>query len=180
MGNVTGRTNFAIQPSGSCDGNTCTPTQTGAHTVTGTFSGDSDSASLFVQAPPPPPCPNYALSFGQRPPETRRAGQPFNIQIDVRVLAGGEPNGPLTISLGGAPFTDGETSLTWTGQGTVVFNGLRIDTPGTYGISASASCATPTGAASVTVTGDPNGNGEQALALGILLPALGGLLRRRR
>ena len=95
MGNVTGQTTFGIQPSGSCNGNTCTPTAAGTHAVLGTFSDDSDSASLVVEPPPPPPCPNYALSFGQRPPTTRRAEQPFNVQIEVRVLDGGDPGGPL-------------------------------------------------------------------------------------
>jgi PKD repeat protein len=178
MGNVTGRTTFGIQPSGSCNGNTCTPTTTGTHTVTGTFSGDTDAASLVVEAPPPPPCPNYALSFGERPPATRRAGQPFNVQIDVRVLDGGDPDGPVTISIEGAPFTGGETRLTWTGAGTIVFNGLRIDAPGTYGIVGSANCATPTDPAAVTVT-DP-GDDRVAVGLVILLPAFGALLPRRR
>jgi len=177
MGNVTGRTTFGIQPSGSCTGNTCTPAAKGTHAVVGTYSGDSDSASLVVEAPP---CPNYVLAFGQRPPTTRRAGQPFNVQIEVRVLDGGDPDGPLTISIGGAPFAAGETSLTWGGAGTIVFNGLRIDEPGTYGVVASANCATPTDAASVTVTEDPGNGGDVAVGLVILLPALGGLIRRRR
>jgi hypothetical protein len=38
MGNVTGAAAFSTQPSGSCDGNTCTPTRAGRHTVTGTYS----------------------------------------------------------------------------------------------------------------------------------------------
>ena len=39
MGKVTAATSFSISPNGACSGNTCTATQPGAHTVTGTFSG---------------------------------------------------------------------------------------------------------------------------------------------
>ncbi|HET9311694.1 MAG TPA: PKD domain-containing protein, partial [Actinomycetota bacterium] len=49
MGNVTAETKFTIQPSGSCSGNTCTPTSAGSHTVVGKFSGDSDAATLVVE-----------------------------------------------------------------------------------------------------------------------------------
>lgn len=181
MGNVTGNTAFSIQPSGSCNGNTCTPSTTGTHAVIGTFSGDSDSASLVVEEPPPPPCPNYRLTYGQRPPATQQAGQPFNVQIEVQVLEGGDPDGPLTISLGGAPFSAGEVTETWTGGGTVVFNGLRIETLGTYGVTASAPCAILPDAVQVTITKPPGGGGGiVAVGLVILLPAFGGLIRRRR
>ena len=150
MGNVTVDTNFSIAPDGSCNGNTCTAKQPGAHTVTGTYRGDSDDATLTVEneAPPPPPpppptCPAYALAFHVRPPASQAAGHQFNVQIRVEVLDGGSSDGPLSIilSLQGGSFTGGETSATWTGQGIVNFNHLTIDEPGSYAISASASCA---------------------------------------
>ena len=49
-GNVTGSTTFAISPDGSCNNATasCTATSSGAHTVTATFTGKSDTATLTV------------------------------------------------------------------------------------------------------------------------------------
>ena len=179
MGNVTADTRFTIQPSGSCSGNTCTPTSAGSHTVIGRFSGDSDAASLMVEEPPVPECPHYALSFHTRPPASIRAGHPFNVQIRVEVLTGGDPDGPLTISLGGAPFSSGETSEVWSGNGTVVFNGLRIDQPGSYALTATARCARATDPASVTVTDGPGGGAGVAVGLAILLPASEAIRRRR-
>ena len=180
LGDVTADTRFTIQPSGSCSGNTCTPSTGGSHSVLGKFRGESDTATLIVEQPSTSQCPNYALSFHTRPPESVGSGQPFNVQIRVEVLAGGDPDGPLAVSLGGAPFSSGETSETWTGNGTIVFNALRIDEPGTHGVVASADCARPTDAAPVTVTDHPGGGGGVAVGLVILLPTFGGLLRRRR
>jgi hypothetical protein len=57
MGNVTANTAFSIAPDGSCNGATCTAIQPGSHRVTGTYSGDSDTATLVVEEPPPPPPP---------------------------------------------------------------------------------------------------------------------------
>ena len=155
MGNVTGNTSFSIDPNGSCSGNTCTANRPGNHTVTGTFSGDSDTATLVVEEPPPPPCPNYALAFHARPPASINAGRQFNVQVRVDVLQGGSNEGPLTISLSlsGGSFSGGQTSATWTGQGTITFNHLTIDQPGSYAITANAPCASSTDAASITVTG---------------------------
>ena len=184
MGKVTADTNFSIGPDGSCQGNTCTATQTGAHKVTGTYAGDSDTATLVVEEEerPPPGCPHYALSFHSRPPETQQAGHPFNVQIKVDVLEGGSNNGPLTIvlQLQGGSFSGGDTSATWTGQGTVTFNHLTIDEAGTYGLTAAANCATPTDTASITIT-NPSGSSAPEVALGllVLLPGIGGLRRRR-
>ena len=149
MGNVTADTIFSIAPNGSCGGNTCTAQQPGAHTVTGTYRGESDHATLMVkdEAPPPPPsCPTYALAFHVRPPANQAAGHQFNVQIRVEVLDDGSSDGPLSISLSmqGGTFSGGETSATWTGQGIVNFNHLTIDVPGSYAISASADCAIST------------------------------------
>jgi hypothetical protein len=139
MGNVTASTSFSISPNGSCSGNTCTASQPGNHTVTGTFSGDSDTATLTVNEPPPPPppCPNYALTFHQRPPASIDAGQQFNVQIRVDVLEGGSADGPLTIlALAvGRQLQRRRYLATWTGQGTVTFNHLTIDEPGSYSIT---------------------------------------------
>ena len=174
MGNVTADTTFSITPDGSCDGHTCSAKKPGAHTVTGTFSGDSDNAILTVEeaSPPPSTCPNYALSFHSRPPTSQRAGHQFVVQITVEVLAGGSSNGPLDIhlSLQGGNFSGGETSATWTGQGVLTFNHLTIDEAGTYGISASASCASPTDVASITIEGDGKGQAGAALGLVLVIP----------
>ena len=179
MGNVTGATAFSISPNGSCSGNTCTANQPGNHTVIGTYSGDSDTATLVVSEPPPPPCPNYALSFHTRPPTSIDAGKQFNVQIRVEVLEGGSSDGPLPISLSlsGGSFSGGDTSATWTGQGTVTFNHLEIDEPGSYSITASAPCASSTDAAPITVKGGGSGAGPGLL----LVPAgLVAATRRRR
>jgi PKD repeat protein len=157
MGSVTANTSFSIAPNGSCGGNVCTAAQPGAHTVTGTYAGDDDTANLTVEEPPPPPpppCPHYALSFHSRPPASVASGHQFNVQVKVDVLDGGSPTGPLPISLvlGGGSFSGGDTSETWTGQGVVTFNHLRIDDAGAYPVTATAPCAAPTDAAPVTVT----------------------------
>ncbi len=48
LGDVTGSTTFSIAPDGSCTGATCTVSTAGAHTVTGTKSGKTGTASLQV------------------------------------------------------------------------------------------------------------------------------------
>jgi PKD repeat protein len=174
MGNVTAHTTFSIAPNGSCNGHTCSAQQPGAHTVTGTYSGDSDSATLSVEeaSPPPSTCPNYALSFHTRPPTSQGAGHQFIVQIKVDVLEGGSSDGPLDIqlSLQGGNFSGGETSTTWTGQGILTFNHLTIDEAGTYGISASASCASSTDVATITIDDGPNGRAGAALGLVLAIP----------
>jgi parallel beta-helix repeat protein len=50
LGDVTGSTTFSIAPDGSCTGASCTATAAGAHTVTGTSSGKTGTASLQVTA----------------------------------------------------------------------------------------------------------------------------------
>jgi hypothetical protein len=184
MGKVTADTNFSIGPDGSCQGHTCTATHTGAHTVTGTYAGDRDAATLVVEEEEPRPlaCPHYALSFHSRPPETQLAGLPFNVQIKVDVLEGGSTNGPLTIALQlqGGSFSGGDTSATWTGQGTMTFNHLTIDEAGTYGLTAVANCARQTDPSSITIT-DSSGGAASEVAPGLLLLLLHvGRLRRRR
>jgi PKD repeat protein len=190
MGNVTADTAFSIEPNGSCSGNTCTAQQPGAHTVTGTYRGDSDHATLTVEdeAPPSPPppqatCPTYALAFHVRPPANQAAGHQFNVQIRVDVLDDGSSDEPLSInlSLQGGTFSGGETSATWTGQGIVNFNHLTIDEPGSYAISASAVCATSADPAPITITNGPNGSaktGGSALGLILAVPRIRRLRRR--
>jgi PKD repeat protein len=183
MGNVTADTVFSISPNGSCSGNTCTAQQPGAHTVTGTYHGESDQSTLTVEdeappSPPPPPqatCPTYALAFHVRPPANQAAGHQFNAQIRVDVLDDGSSDGPLSInvSLQGGAFSGGETSATWTGEGIVNFNHLTIDEPGSYAISASADCASSTDPAPITITGGPNASaktGGSALGLVLAVP----------
>ena len=50
LGNVTATTTFSITPNGSCTGSTCTASAGGTHTVTGTKSGKTGTASLQVTA----------------------------------------------------------------------------------------------------------------------------------
>jgi PKD repeat protein len=195
MGNVTADTVFSIAPNGSCSGNTCTAQQPGAHTVTGTYHGDSDRATLRVEdevppspppSPSPPPqatCPTYALAFHVRPPANQPAGHQFNVQIRVDVLDDGSRDGSLSINLSvqGGAFSGGETSATWTGQGIVNFNHLTIDEPGSYAISASASCATSTDPTPITITDGSNGSakkGGSALGLVLTVPWIRRLRRR--
>jgi PKD repeat protein len=177
-GTVTAATSFSISPNGSCSGNTCTANQPGTHTVTGTFSDDSDTATLIVEEPPPP-CPNYALAFRSRPPASIDAGRQFNVQVRVDVLDGGSSGGPLAISLSlsGGGFSGGDTSVTWTGQGTVTFNHLTIDEPGSYSIAANAPCASSTDTASITVKDDGS---EAALGLVLLTPGVVAAFGRAR
>jgi PKD repeat protein len=181
MGDVTVDTDFSIEPDGSCKDNTCTANKPGTHTVTGTYRGDSDHATLTVEdeAPPPPPppptCPTYALAFHARPPANQAAGHPFNVQIRVEVLDDGSSDGPVSIdlSLQGGTFGGGETSTTWTGQGIVHFNHLTIDQPGSYTISASASCAISTDPTPITITDGSNGSatkGGPGLGLVLAVP----------
>jgi PKD repeat protein len=176
MGNVTADTAFSIAPNGSCSDNTCTAQHPGAHTVTGTYHGDSDKSTLTVEDEAPPPqasCPTYALAFHVRPPENQAAGHQFNVQIRVDVLDDGSSDGPLSInvSVQGGSFSGGETSATWTGQGIVNFNHLTIDQPGSYAISASAGCASSTDPAPITITDGPNAkSGGSALGLVLAIP----------
>jgi hypothetical protein len=48
LGDVTSATTFSITPDGSCSGSSCTATVGGVHTVTGTDSGKSATATLSV------------------------------------------------------------------------------------------------------------------------------------
>jgi hypothetical protein len=50
LGDMTAATTFSIAPNGSCSGASCTATQVGPHTVTGTSSGKTGSATLQVDA----------------------------------------------------------------------------------------------------------------------------------
>lgn len=49
MGDVTAQTTFSIAPDGSCTGPVCGATALGDHTVTGTYLGSSDTATLLVE-----------------------------------------------------------------------------------------------------------------------------------
>ena len=191
MGNVTADTDYSIAPDGSCNGNTCTANQPGAHTVTGTYHAESDHATLMVEdeapppPPPPPPCPTYALAFHVRPPANQAAGYQFNVQIRVDVLDDGSSDGPLNISLSlqGGTFSGGETSATWTGQGIVNFNHLTIEEPGSYAISASANCAISTDPTPITITDGSNSSakaGGSALGLVLAVPWIRRLRRGPR
>ncbi len=61
MGDVTEETSFSIGPDGSCTGATCSASELGEHTVTGTYQGSSDTAVLTVV----PPLDHIVISPGQ-------------------------------------------------------------------------------------------------------------------
>ncbi len=48
IGDVTSQTIFSISPDGACAGATCTPSATGTHTVSGSYSGKTAQATLNV------------------------------------------------------------------------------------------------------------------------------------
>jgi PKD repeat protein len=176
MGDVTADTHFSIAPDGSCKDNTCTAKKAGTRSVTGTYHGERAHATLTVEeeAPPQATCPTYALAFHVRPPANQAAGRQFNVQIRVDALDD-VSSGPVSInlSLQRGTFGGGETSATWTGQGIVHFNHLTIDQPGSYAISASASCATSTDPTPITITDAPNASaktGGSALGLVLAVP----------
>ena len=50
LGDVTARTTFTIAPDGSCTGASCTATVGGPHTVTGTDTGKTGTATLTIDA----------------------------------------------------------------------------------------------------------------------------------
>ena len=52
-GDVTASTSFSIVPNGSCTNASCTASSVGAHTVTGTYSGHTASATLTVASGTP-------------------------------------------------------------------------------------------------------------------------------
>ena len=62
LGDVTAATTFTIAPNGSCTGAVCTATLAGAHTITGTSSGATGTASLSVT--PAAPVLSVQLSAG--------------------------------------------------------------------------------------------------------------------
>ena len=50
LGDVTSSTTFSLSPDGSCTANSCTSTISGAHTVTGSYSGKTSTATLQIVA----------------------------------------------------------------------------------------------------------------------------------
>ena len=52
LGDVTGGTSFGITPDGSCGAASCSATVIGSHTVTASYAGTTDTASLTVVAAP--------------------------------------------------------------------------------------------------------------------------------
>jgi hypothetical protein len=85
LGDVTSSTVFSIGPDGSCTADTCTASVTGPHTVTGTKSGKTGTASLSVTA-------GYATTFGapiNGPSVLNNAkyGRVVPIQVDITSTA---------------------------------------------------------------------------------------------
>ena len=85
LGDVTSTTTFSITPNGSCTGASCTATVAGPHTVTGTKSTKTGTASLAVSAGGGGGSTATKLAFGQQP-TSRTAGSVFIPQITVRIL----------------------------------------------------------------------------------------------
>ena len=75
-GDVTASTTFTISPDGSCTATNCTATVAGPHTVTGTYSGKTGTASLTVNAGPL----NYLVVTPDTTHVTAGTSQPFTAE----------------------------------------------------------------------------------------------------
>ncbi len=80
LGDVTAGTSFSIAPDGSCTGATCTASMSGGHTVTGTNSGKTATASLNVTA--------AARQVSITTPSTAKANQAFPVTVTLRDQSG--------------------------------------------------------------------------------------------
>jgi hypothetical protein len=95
LGNLTGQTSFSISPEGSCTGASCTVTQRGRHTITGTVRHGnrttSGTAALQVVVPPSPVAPP------RRPVERPRApAAPPRHPVQPRHSPIKRPHDPVT------------------------------------------------------------------------------------
>src|SRR5205814_2370894 len=174
LGDVTGSTTFTISPDGSCTGNTCTATQAGSHTVTGSSGGQTSNATLTVN---PGPLHHLALSpasatigsGGSRTYTAQGRDQYDNSLGDVTANTTFtiSPNGPCTgatctATAAGAHSVTGNDggSQAYTAQGRDAYdNSLGDVTAGTtFTIGSDGSCtgatctATTSGAHTVTGT----------------------------
>jgi hypothetical protein len=77
LGDLTASTTFTIAPNGSCTGATCTATVAGGHSVTGSNSAKTASASLNVIAA-------AASQLSLAAPSSARMNQPFNATVTLR------------------------------------------------------------------------------------------------
>jgi hypothetical protein len=77
LGDLTASTTFTIAPNGSCTGATCTATVAGGHSVTGSNSARTASASLNVIAA-------AASQLSLAAPSSARMNQPFNVTVTLR------------------------------------------------------------------------------------------------
>jgi hypothetical protein len=79
MADVTASTSFTISPDGSCTGASCTPSVAGAHTVTGTYSGMTATASLQVSTATTNPVP---VTTSLSPSSATAGGLAFTLTIN--------------------------------------------------------------------------------------------------
>jgi len=77
LGDVTASTSFSIGPNGSCAGATCTATVAGAHTVSGSNSGKTATASLNVIA-------GAATKLTLTAPSSAPTNHAFNVTVALQ------------------------------------------------------------------------------------------------
>ncbi|HEY8756080.1 MAG TPA: hypothetical protein VIN65_07000, partial [Candidatus Dormibacteraeota bacterium] len=159
-GDVTSATTFTIAKSsdnsadGSCTGATCTTTLAVAHTVTGTDSTKTGTASLAVT-----PAAESKLAITSQPTSPIIVGGTVSVGVTVedqfgnRITAGIVGyNDSISVALSSQSFTAGSTTLPAT-NGVATFSGLEIDsTAGSpYAITASDATTAP-GAVTKAIT----------------------------
>jgi hypothetical protein len=76
LGDLTAGTTFTVAPNGSCTGSSCTATVAGAHTVTGSNSGKTATASLNVVAA-------AASKLSLTAPSSAKMAQSFQVTVTL-------------------------------------------------------------------------------------------------
>ncbi len=175
LGDVTAGSSFGITPNGSCTGASCSATVIGAHTVTATYAGKTDTSALtVVSAPADPSASTISASPGSI---TANGSSTSTVTVQLKDIFGnnrGSGGNTVTLSTtsgslsavtdnGDGTYTATLTSATSVGTATITGNldavaivsTATVDfTPGTathYAVTGAAS-ATAGVATSVTVT----------------------------
>jgi hypothetical protein len=128
-GDVTADTQFAISPSGSCSGASCTPAAAGPHTVTATHQGKTAAASLTVTGL------QYSFTGFFSPIDNApvvnsvKAGSSLPIKFSLQgnqgldIMSPGSPSSQQTTCSSGAPLDQVEELAT------AGASGLHYDAP---------------------------------------------------
>jgi hypothetical protein len=121
LGDVTGDTTFTIEPDGSCSGASCSATQAGDHTVTGTDGAFSDTATLTVAAEPTISSSTPTVGFVRK--KVILTGSGFTNATDV-TFAG--QSGTVTASFS----VDSDTQISTRVPDGAVTGPISVTTPG--------------------------------------------------